>query len=337
VIRRLIAGGYAEAGARGVYPLSWDGGTLAVGQPLASLVNISGGVRLPGSSRWFLVDEAANTITLADAAARWHPLATVASCGEAPCHLALSPNRQRLAVANYESGSVAVYTLDPSSGVPVAPPLVHQGTGRGPVPERQEGPHAHWVGFTSDSRLYIADLGADRVRVLDLAEASLQSRNAYIAPPGSGPRQLAFHPSLPLAFLVSELASTLTVQRCAPDGTLAEERILSTLPEDGDVESLGGAIVLDGAGRRVYVSNRGHDSVATFDVADDGSVSPPIYTSTGGSSPRFLLLLEDNRVLLVAHEKSGGVTALPLDNDGYLSAPVSHADMPGAAFLALLD
>ncbi len=337
MIRRLIAGGYAEAGARGLYPLSWNGGTLAVGQPLAPLVNISGGVRLSGSSRWFLVDESASTITLADPAQHWHPLATVASHGEAPCHLALSPNRQRLAVANYGSGSVAVYTLDPSSGVPVAPPLVHQGTGRGPVPERQEGPHAHWVGFTSDTRLYIADLGADRVRVLDLAEGSLRSRDAYIAPPGSGPRQLAFHPSLPLAFLVSELASTLTVLRCAPDGTLTEERVLSTLPEDSDVESLGGAIALDGAGRRVYVSNRGHDSIATFDVAEDGRASAPLYTPTGGSSPRFLLLLEGDHVLFVAHEKSGGVTALPLDHDRHPAAPVSHADVPGAAFLALLD
>ena len=156
---------------------------------------------------------------------------------------------------------------------------------------------------------------------------------AYAAPPGSGPRQLAFHPTLPIAFLVSELASTLTVLVMKESDALSAQRILSTLPADAAPGSLGGAVALDAAGTRLYVSNRGHDSVASFAIDPEGEVTLLGHTPSGGTSPRFLLLLEDK--LLVAHEKTGGVTILPLDGAGRPKSAVGRADVPGAAFLGV--
>lgn len=334
MVRSLIAGGYEEKGARGIYPL---GGAqdLVAGEPAARIRNVSGGVNLPGTSRWYFVDESASEIVLVDTAS-WHELARVPSGGTAPCHLALNNTATLLAVANYESGTTALFQLA-TDGAPVEPPLVQQHTGSGPVPERQEGPHAHWVGFAANRLLYVADLGIDRVLAFDMDAASGHlgvPQDAYVAPPGSGPRQLAFHPRLPIAYLVSEMNSTLTVLRIEEDGTLTARQILSTLPSDAGPGSLGGAIALDAHMARIYVSNRGHDSIATFAIGDDGDVDLLGYATSGGSSPRFLLIEAER--LLVAHEKSGGVTALPLNNRGLPGAVNARADVPGAAFLGVL-
>ncbi|MBB3910579.1 6-phosphogluconolactonase [Sphingomonas desiccabilis] len=329
----VFAGGYQEPGARGLCRLTITGEGLEAGPNLAAYANVSAGIRRPGTGLWYLVDEEADRVTLADADTDWREVASFSSGGHGPCHLALDRSGRLLSIANYGSGTVAMYRLD-GEGLPVGPPAIHQNEGQGPNVERQEGPHAHWVGFAPDGRLYAADLGTDQILAFPthaptgaLGEPSV----AYAAPPGSGPRQLAFHPILPVAFLVSELASTLTVLKIEESGTLSVQHILSTLPADAAPDSLGGAVALNPAGTRLYVSNRGHDSVASFAVDPEGEVRLLGHTPSGGTSPRFLLLLEDK--LLVAHEKAGGVTILPLDGTGRPGPSAGQAELPGAAFL----
>ncbi|RDE06493.1 lactonase family protein [Sphingomonas aracearum] len=331
---RLIAGGYAEAGAKGLVELEFRNGALAVSATLANVANVSAGLALPGSSRWWLVEERAGQLVLLDGAEGWRREAVLPSGGEGPCYLALSPDGRLLAVANYDSGTVALLPLAPD-GSPAGPLARHQNHGSGPSRERQEGPHAHWVGFGADRRLYAVDLGADRILAFaDPARGGLEApATVFSAPPGSGPRQLAFHPALPLAFLVSELASTLTVLERDEAGLLHARQTISTLPPGTAGESLGGAIALSADGGRLWVSNRGHDSVAAFAI-DDGKARLVGHAPSGGSSPRFLLQHED--CLFVAHEKSGGVTVLALDRDGTPHLSDARADVRGAAFLALL-
>lgn len=325
----LIAGGYARHGAAGLYALRLHGAALIAGAPVAPIRNVSAGVRF-GASRWFFVDEEAGEILLLDSSRAWHLLARFDAGGAGPCHLALDPPRRLLAVANYESGTTARFCLD-GNGLPQPAPVTYQHRGNGPVAGRQDGPHAHWVGFAPNGMLYVTDLGADRILGFGISRTAPSV--AYAAPPGSGPRQLAFHPTLPCAYLVSELASTLTVLRTVQDGGLRAEAICSTLPAGSDTDSLGGAILLDGD--RLHVSNRGHDSIATFEVATDGSVTLIGHQASGGRSPRFLLIHRDH--LLVAHEEGGGVTALPLDPWRLPGAPAARANIPGSAFLGDLS
>ncbi len=334
MVHSLIAGGYAKAGARGIIPLA-SLRDLMAGEPVAPIQNVSAGVRLPGTPRWFFVDESASEIVLVDTAS-WRELARLSSGGSAPCHLALNDTATLLAVANYGSGTTALFRLD-ADGAPAARPFRRQHAGSGPIAKRQEGPHAHWVGFGANGLLYVADLGSDRVLSFDVDAASGTlgvPRHAYVAPPGSGPRQIAFHPELPIAYLVSELASTITLLRIEDDGALTARQILSTLPGDAAPDSLVGAVAIGPCARRIYVSNRGHDSIATFAIGADGNVDLIGHAPTGGCSPRFLLIEEEH--LIVAHEKSGGVTALPIDDRGLTGAVAARADVPGAAFLGVL-
>jgi 6-phosphogluconolactonase len=192
------------------------------------------------------------------------------------------------------------------------------------------------VGFAADGRtLYCVDLGSDRIWAFAVGDADTPlppPSIAYRAPAGSGPRHLAFHPTRPVAFLVSELASTLTMLMIGSDGALEPRVTASTVPE-GVSGSLGGAVATNRAGDRVYVTNRGHDSVAVFGIEDDALVLLQ-HVGTRGKSPRFILLMDDEARLLVANEEGGGVSIFAVRPDGTLSPCPHTLDVNGAVFLA---
>ena len=334
---RLIVGTYARLGGRGLVQLTVRENELVVGPSLAAVADASFGVRSRAGRTFLAVEQQqGQVVELHGGPDGWRCGSSVSTGGAAPCHLALDPAERQLAVANYESGSIALFRIDGTAPLRAEPRAHCQFSGHGPNEERQAGPHAHWVGFSRDSRwLYAVDLGSDQILLfaVDSDASRLGSAEiAYQATAGSGPRHLVFHPTLPLAFLVSELASTLTVLRVTGDGRLDELDTLPTLPA-GAGESLGGAIAINAAGDRLYVTNRGHDSIATFGIAASGAI-PVQHVPSGGASPRFLLLLERQRRLLVANEEGGTVCQFGVDDDGRLSAIGAPAEIPGAVFLA---
>lgn len=317
-----FVGTYAGKGGTGLVPLVHDGqGGWTAGPPIPSIRNASFAVASARHGHRYLVDEAAGTVDVY--AADWHPLAQVRSGGEAPCHLALSPDERHLAVANYASGSVTLFPLGdtglPGAGITLAD------RGHGPDPDRQRGPHAHWVGFTPAGALLTVDLGTDRIlsRPLDDLHAP---QTLYTAPPGSGPRHLAPHPTLPVAYLVSELAATLTVLR--PDGaTLRAESIRAITVE----QTLGGAIALDAPHARLYVTTRGGDCIVTYALDTHGTPTRIGHISSIGRSPRHLLLHQNH--LLAANEESGQVTIFRIGANGCPMPEAEVIAIPGAAFL----
>ncbi len=192
----------------------------------------------------------------------------VSSHGDAPCYVSVDADGRYLYVANYLSGTIAVYALAPDGrfGELVA---THQHSGSGPS-ARQQGPHAHCIvpGPVGDS-VYAVDLGTDRVshyvhdRQHDGDAFVLDDQLVLDA--GSGPRHLAFHPEQPVGFLVCELDSTIVTLGVDPtDGRLTRLRSSSTLPDDFVGESIAAEVRVHPNGRHVYVSNRGHDSIAVF-------------------------------------------------------------------------
>ncbi|MEZ0496409.1 lactonase family protein [Sphingomonas sp. IW22] len=257
--------------------------------------------------------------------------------GAEPCYVALNAAQDRLAVANYGSGSIAVYRLDDASGVPRdAPEVLRRHSGSGPVADRQDGPHAHCVCFSPDQRwLYHVDLGADAVFAYPFdAETGAVGDPcvAYAAPAGSGPRHLTFHPTLPVAVLASELASTLTLLRI-DDGALVATQTVSTLPVDFAGQNIAGHLCINRAGDRVYVTNRGHDSIAVFALVMNGSMSLLQHVPSGGASPRAFVLLEDQRQLVLVNEEAGNVAVFSILSNGTLAPHHQVLPVPGAVFV----
>ena len=325
---RFHVGTYAKDGGRGLVPVTLaPDGLMTPGQPYAAAKNASFAAYSQRHGLHYMVDEqkvgALGVYRRSGDA--WDRLARVDTGGAAPCYVALNADETRLAVANYDSGSAALFALD-SDGLP-QPQALFQNEGGGLDPERQEGPHVHCARFTPDGALYAVDLGTDEILRFD--EELIGTRQVYRAPPGSGPRHLLFVPGRPLAILLSELASTLTLLEVSRDGMLRPLQIVSTLPAGFKGDSLGGHLALNAAGTRVYVSNRGHDSLALFALEERARELLQHVTSTG-AHPRNFVLLEIAGKLVVAHEKDGRVASFTIASDGQLELLGKGAVVPGA-------
>lgn len=231
-----------------------------------------------------------------------------------PTHLTLAAGR--LFTANYTSGSVSSLPLR-ADGTLGGNAAVHPHRGSGADPERQAGPHAHAVVPDPSGRWLLAvDLGTDSVWVYDIGAGSEARPHGEVAlPPGSGPRQLAFHPGGRYAYVVNELASTVTVCRWDGDaGTLEPTADVPALPEGAAGPNFPSELVVRADGRFAWVANRGHDSVAVLELdADGGAMTLNGTVSCGGHWPRGLALHPSGQWLYAANERSGDVTGFALD------------------------
>lgn len=332
----LHVGTYAKEGGRGLVPVTADHrGLVVAGEPYSGAPNASFGVRSIRHGLTYVVDEreegAITVLRRIDGA--WTTVARISSRGTAPCHVAFDNAETRLAVANYASGNVALFDLG-ADGIPRAAGEF-QSRGDGPVAERQEGPHAHCVRFSpDDAALYAVDLGADRVWRIALAGTTMgEASPAWQAAPGMGPRHLLFHPRAPLASLLSELSSELTLL-VLDDERLRPIEVQSTLPDDFTGESLGGHLAMNAAGDRVYVSNRGHNSIAVFALdAKARELTLLQHVDSGGQHPRHFVLLEEEKLLIAAHEKDGRIETFAIAGDGTLDRLDRGITVPGACFV----
>jgi 6-phosphogluconolactonase len=239
--------------------------------------------------------------------------------GEYACHLGVDAENKYLAVANYGTGNVVLYGLRDGKLAEQLDVVQHQGKSLNA--ERQEGPHAHATVFSPDNEfLFVVDLGLDEVKSYTFTSGKLLFHNTFKTEPGSGPRHLEFHPSGKYAFLLNELAATLTVLRYEV-GTLTQVQTLSTLPSDYTGEKWAAAIHVSPDGKNVYASNRKHDSIAVFAFDLEGSSLEPLqHMPSGGNIPRDFSLDPSGKFLVTAHQNSDDLFSFFVDETGRLRA-----------------
>lgn len=265
-------------------------------------------------------------------------LGEVASEGAAPCYVSVDRSGQAVLVANYNGGNVAMLPIQPDGALGAATSVVKH-TGHGPVADRQGEPHAHCIITDPSNRFALAaDLGADRIFVyrLDLEGNSLRSGGSDgVARSGAGPRHIVFHPTLPLIFVANELDSTVASYRFDHDrGTLTTVEKWSTLPTGWSGTNYPADIHITSSGRSLYVSNRGHNSVAVFSVSGTGSLSLDQVISTAGDWPRNFSLDPSERWLLVAHQRSNSIVVFGRDEaTGRLTPTGQRLDLPSPVCL----
>jgi len=240
--------------------------------------------------------------------------------GHNPAHLAISPDGAFLVVSNHYSGSVVVLPILDSGELGE---LCDQVMTQGPIgPHRieQKGPKPHFNPFDPSGKLVVVpDKGLDRIftyrfdsqsgKLLPTACPSVATRK------GAGPRHVAFHPGLPVVYSVNELDSTVAIYRFnSESGELQPQQVLSALPDSFTGDSTAAEIEVDKAGRFLYASNRGSDSIARFSIdPQSGWLTFESATPTQGLTPRFFALSPDGRCMYVANEDSDTIVVFSVD------------------------
>ncbi len=260
--------------------------------------------------------------------------------GDHPCHLSIDREGRWLAVSNYGSGDIAVYPINQGGDLGEMASFARH-AGRGHHRKRQEGPHAHCTVFTADRRFLIAaDLGIDRLVVyrFDASTGSLTPHHQVDAEPGAGPRTLAFHPDGLHLFAVNELNSTLTLLRHEPqDAGLRALQTVSTLPPDATLDNTAADLRVSASGSHVYVSNRGHNSLAVFTFHPSTGLARRATRPCGGAWPRSFTLTLDGSLLIVANQHSNEVVTLPVADGGSdLDEPIARVSVSQPSSIALV-
>ncbi len=246
-------------------------------------------------------------------------LSTQSSESFYPCHIELD-FQDRIAVASNYAGGIAVYPILENGALGKSTQTIFfEGKG---TSSRQDGSHPHSTTISPDGKYaYVADLGTDNINMFRIDYTSTQLiplATPFIKMVGeAGPRHMVFHPTMPEVYIINELNSTIThTSYDATTGVLEQNASISTLPEDFEGDSFCADIHISEDGRYLYGTNRGHNSIAIFNIEEDGSLNTLGYESVRGDHPRNFLITGGE--LLVANQNTDNIVVFEIQDDGLL-------------------
>jgi 6-phosphogluconolactonase len=247
------------------------------------------------------------------------------SQGGGPAHVAVDATGAWALVANYGGGTAAVLPIDAAGSFGAAVATVSPGA------------NAHQIVVDASNQVaYVPCLGDDRVAVygFDATSGALSARTPAAAPTDSGPRHLALARDGAHAWVMNERDSTVTTYTVGAGGALTAGATVSSLPGDFNGANTGAEIAVHPSGPWVYASNRGHDSIAVFEIGAGGALTRIANTPTGGSTPRHFSLLPGGDAILVANLDSGTIHGFRIDGGtGLLTSVGEVAAVASPAFV----
>lgn len=289
-----------------------------------------------GSITAFSIDAKSGKLTLLNA----QP-----SQGAAPCHLVVDATGKNVLAANYTGGSCLSIPIEADGGLSKSSSF-HQHKGFSVDKSRQQAPHAHSINLDKANKFaFCADLGLDKVLIyrFDAAKGTLTPNDppAFDTPPGSGPRHFAWHPNGKFAYINGEMSMTVIATAYDDErGSLKQLQVLSTLPKDANRKGASTAeVVVHPNGKFVYVSNRGHNSIAIFSCdPKTGMLKAVGHESRNIATPRNFAIEPTGKYMLVANQSGNSVISfginqstgelIPTGGSVSVGAPVCVRFMP---------
>jgi 6-phosphogluconolactonase len=230
-----------------------------------------------------------------------------------PPFLATDRKGRFLLSAYYSAGHVAVHAIDQDGAV------------RGPALEWIEtATGAHSVQTDPSNRFaflpHIADRGPNQIWQwrFDEQTGRLTPNQPATAtpPPNAGPRHFCFHPSLNLVYFCNEQGCSVTAYRLDRNlGTLDGVQTVSTLPPGFSARNSCAEIRITPSGRFLYASNRGHNSIAGFRVAESTGELTSLGQTATDAVPRAFSLDPAGQFLFAAGQESGRLAAYRINQE----------------------
>ena len=282
----------------GVFPMGTSPSCLAVNPTETRLYSAN------ETDRWNGTDQgsiSAFAINASDGSLT--KLNTVPSGGAGPTYVSLHPSQRFLLVANYFGGSVSVLPVrtDGRLGEPVCVvedqgeigPTVATNAPRGSYAfSGHDRTHAHMIqSDPSGKHVLHVDLALDKIYVWDFDEDSGQlsptQQGSVSLPPGDGPRHFHFHPNGRWFYSVQEEGSTVALFHYdSNDGKLTHKKSWSTLPAGFAGSNFCSEILVSNDGKFVYAGNRLYDTIAIYEVGEEGELLYRGEVWTRGNYPR---------------------------------------------------
>jgi len=168
---------------------------------------------------------------------------------------------------------------------------------------------------------------------LDLDSGNLvANKPAFVqVAPGAGPRHFAFHTDGTRAYVLNEIGNTVTAFNWDPgSGSLEEFQTVTTLPTEFSETSHTADLHIHPNGRFLYGSNRGHDSIAIFEIDPDaGGLTLRGWASTQGRTPRNIAIDPSGQFMLAANQDSDSIFTFRInDETGMLITTGSVTEVP---------
>ena len=237
------------------------------------------------------------------------------SSGRSYTHLCIDDSQKYIFAANYHIGATAAYELENKNIVKKICAVRHKGLGPDLL-KRQTGPHAHYVGFTPDKRfLYSVDLGADKVVMYHYDRGVLLEDKDYTLNilPGSGPRHMIFSHDGRFAYLVNEIANNIMVFQYN-EGLFSLIQSIRCVPRHFKGFSSAAAIRMTSSGEHLFVSNRGHDSIAMYRVNKETGKLALLYMVHTAKDPRDFNIIDD-QYLIICCQNDNKLQVMTFDED----------------------
>ncbi len=295
----------------------------------------------------FAVDAKSGKLTL---------LNQLPSLGEDPCYLSFDKTGKYVLVANYTSGTIAVFPVLTDGRLGEHTALVKDQGVTGPNKERQEAPHAHWIETSmGNGTVFVADLGLDRMMTyeFDPVKGTLGAmpaagphrpfvQNALELSPGTGPRHVAISKVTDFRrflYVLGELDSTITVFGTTKEGIFGGAiQKVPMLPAEFSGRNDAAEIEIHPSGKFLYASNRGHDSIAIFAIDPaKGTLTFVARVPTGGKEPRHFAIDPSGKYLLAENQFSNNIVVFKIDAATGGLTPTGHVvEVPSPVDIAFL-
>ena len=254
--------------------------------------------------------------------------------GAGTCHVWVDATSRNVLAANYAGGSIAVFQTKPDGSLGERTAFV-QFEGSGPNLPRQSKPYGHSIYVDAANRfVYSCDLGTDNVWSfkLDAEKGTLTPTTppSGKVPPGAGPRHLALHPNGKFAYANNEMGLSVTAFARDPGtGALTALHTLPTLPDGAERKGVSTAeIFTHPSGKWLYVSNRGHDTIAVYAIGADGKLAWIENAPALVKVPRGFGIDPSGRWLITAGQNDDRIAVLKIDQTtGKLTATDQTAEV----------
>ncbi|MDD6719376.1 MAG: lactonase family protein [Lactobacillus porci] len=326
----ILIGGYTKHESEGIYQFDFIGaGNEAHLEQGRNVVKVGGPTYFQKAGDLIFTIKNENGQGGIAAYRRGKLVSQLVHDGSSPAYVGINQDKRLLYTANYHTGMLSVISYDEQGQLTLLDQVKHEDRALGPKPE-QDTAHPHYFDETPGGHLVSCDLGQDRVDFYAFKDGKLSHLASYQNEDGFGTRHLVFDPSGQYFYVAGELSSQVNVVKFDEASWMFQNvATYSTIPADWDKHNGAAAIRMSKDGRFIYVSNRGNDSIAVFEIKADHTLKLIQRVSTFGEFPRDFNWDEEEAYVVAANQNTNNATLYARNAaDGSLTPLVKNIQVP---------